>query len=100
MSPARRWPSRTGASASSPATDVLLPVSKYTGSSSVRIPERIWTIGHSTLPAEDFIALLGTHGIELLADVRRFPSSRRHPQFNREPLTASLEAARIEYLHF
>jgi uncharacterized protein (DUF488 family) len=66
----------------------------------VSTPQRIWTIGHSTLPAEDFIALLGTHGIELLADVRRFPSSRRHPQFNREPLTASLEAAGIEYLHF
>ena len=66
----------------------------------MKSPERIWTIGHSTLPAEDFIALLGTHGIELLADVRRFPSSRRHPQFNRETLAASLEAAGIEYLHF
>jgi len=66
----------------------------------VKSPERIWTIGHSTLPAAAFIALLHTHGIELMADVRRFPSSRRHPQFNREPLTASLEAAGIEYLHF
>lgn len=61
---------------------------------------RIWTIGHSTLPAADLIALLSTHGIELLADVRRFPSSRRHPQFDHESLMASLAAEGIEYLHF
>ena len=61
---------------------------------------RIWTIGHSTLPADDFLALLAAHRIELLADVRRFPSSRRHPQFNREALVASLATARIGYLHF
>jgi uncharacterized protein (DUF488 family) len=66
----------------------------------VKSPERIWTIGHSTLPAAAFIALLQTHGIGLLADVRRLPSSRRHPQFNRESLTESLAAAGIDYLHF
>jgi uncharacterized protein (DUF488 family) len=66
----------------------------------VSTPQRIWTIGHSTVPAEDFIALLHTHGIEVLADVRRFPTSRRHPQFNRESLTGSLPAAGIDYLHF
>src|SRR5258706_15341332 len=63
-------------------------------------PARLWTIGHSTLPVADFIALLAGRGIELLMDVRRFPSSRRHPQFNRESLAASLEAADIGYLHF
>ena len=66
----------------------------------MKSPERIWTIGHSTLPAAEFIALLVTHGIELLADVRRFPSSRRHPQFNRESLTESLVAVGIDYRHF
>jgi uncharacterized protein (DUF488 family) len=66
----------------------------------VNSSQRIWTIGHSTLPATAFIALLHTHGIELLADVRRFPSSRRHPQFNRESLIGSLAAAGIDYLHF
>jgi uncharacterized protein (DUF488 family) len=60
----------------------------------------LWTIGHSTLPSEDFIALLAQQKIELLADVRRFPSSRRHPQFNRETLADSLERAGIGYLHF
>ena len=63
-------------------------------------PARLWTIGHSTLPVADFIALLAGHGIELLMDVRRFPSSRRHPQFNLESLAASLDAADIGYLHF
>ena len=38
--------------------------------------------------------------IELLADVRRFPASRRHPHFNREALTASLADAGIVYQHF
>ena len=66
----------------------------------MKSPERIWTIGHSILPAATFIALLHTHGIELLADVRRFPNSRRHPQFNRESLTGSLASVAIAYLHF
>ena len=61
---------------------------------------RIWTIGHSTLPATQFLALLKASDIESLADVRRFPSSRRHPQFNLEPLAASLAAAQISYQHF
>jgi uncharacterized protein (DUF488 family) len=61
---------------------------------------RIWTVGHSTLPVDDFVALAAGHGIELLADVRRFPSSRRHPQFNREALAASLKSAGIDYRHF
>ena len=70
------------------------------GSSAVKNPQQIWTIGHSTLPATAFIALLHAHDVELLADVRRFPSSRRHPQFNRESLTESLAKVGIDYLHF
>ena len=66
----------------------------------MKSPQRIWTIGHSILPAADFIALLVTHGIELLADIRRFPASRRHPRFNRDSLTGSLAAIGIDYLHF
>jgi uncharacterized protein (DUF488 family) len=61
---------------------------------------RIWTAGHSMLPVDDFVALVAGHGIELLADVRRFPSSRRHPQFNRESLAAALKTAGIGYRHF
>jgi uncharacterized protein (DUF488 family) len=59
----------------------------------------LFTIGHSTRPVGELLGLLGEHGVELLVDVRRFPASRRHPQFGREALAASLAAAGIEYLH-
>ncbi len=59
----------------------------------------LWTIGHSNQPLEPFIRALKAHEIELVADVRRFPSSRRHPHFSGERLAASLERAGIGYLH-
>jgi uncharacterized protein (DUF488 family) len=43
--------------------------------------------------------LLTEHGVKVLVDVRRFPASRRHPQFAREALAASLARAGIEYIH-
>jgi uncharacterized protein (DUF488 family) len=58
---------------------------------------RIWTIGHSTHTAEQFAAILGAHRIELIADVRRFPGSRRLPQFSSERLEADLAGAGILY---
>jgi uncharacterized protein (DUF488 family) len=51
----------------------------------------VWTIGHSTRPLEDFLGLLAEHRIEAVADVRRYPGSRRWPHFAREPLAAALE---------
>ena len=62
--------------------------------------EKIWTIGHSTRTIEDFIKALQANEIQLVADVRTLPGSRRHPQFNREPLRQSLAAAGISYQHF
>lgn len=59
----------------------------------------ILTIGHSTRPLEEFIALLQAHGATLLADVRTVPRSRRNPQFNRETLPTALAAAGIGYRH-
>src|SRR5690554_5334048 len=59
--------------------------------------ETIWTIGHSTRSIEEFIALLRHYRIEAVADVRRFPGSRRLPQFGQDALRASLRAAGIEY---
>ena len=59
----------------------------------------IYTIGHSTRPLEQFLPLLERSGIECLVDVRAFPGSRRHPQFNREALARSLSDAGIEYRH-
>jgi uncharacterized protein (DUF488 family) len=38
-------------------------------------------------------------GVETLVDVRRFPGSRRHPQFNLDSLAAALPEAGIEYRH-
>jgi len=59
----------------------------------------VWTVGHSTLSIEDFITSLATHRISALVDVRRFPSSRRHPQFNKTNLSGSLNDASITYFH-
>lgn len=63
-------------------------------------PREIWTIGHSTRSIGDFIALLQENNINVLADVRRFPGSRRHPQFGLEQFSASLGEAGIKYFHF
>ena len=58
---------------------------------------RIWTIGHSTRTADAFIELLRFQQIELVVDVRRYPGSRRHPQFNSGPLARALAEAGIDY---
>lgn len=60
----------------------------------------LWTIGHSTRELNAFLALLTENKIESLADVRRFPGSRRHPHFNREALSATLQNNGITYTHF
>lgn len=59
----------------------------------------LWTIGHSTRSLEEFLHLLHAEGIRLLADVRAFPYSRRHPQFNTDVLPRSLQDAGIDYRH-
>ena len=62
------------------------------------LPRTVHTIGHSTRAIEDFALLLKTHGIELVVDVRRWPSSRRYPHFRRDALAASLNTSDIEYI--
>jgi uncharacterized protein (DUF488 family) len=59
----------------------------------------VYTIGHSTRSSEELLALLRDAGVGLVADVRAFPSSRRHPQFNRGALADWLPAAGIGYQH-
>jgi uncharacterized protein (DUF488 family) len=59
----------------------------------------IFTVGHSTLPIERFIALLQTYGIERLVDLRTMPRSRHNPQFNDTALAGSLTAEHLEYVH-
>ena len=58
----------------------------------------LWTIGHSTRPWEEFVAILQAAGIEVLVDVRRFAGSRRNPQYSRDTMPMALAEAGIEYL--
>jgi len=59
----------------------------------------VFTLGHSTLPIERFIALLGIYGIERLVDIRSLPRSRHNPQFNEAALAESLRSKHLEYVH-
>jgi uncharacterized protein (DUF488 family) len=59
----------------------------------------LFTIGHSTHSIEEFIALLNSHGVLHLVDVRSIPKSRHVPQFNSDALATSLNAANIAYTH-
>ena len=59
----------------------------------------VFTVGHSTLPIERFIALLQTYGVKRLVDIRTMPRSRHNPQFNDTSLAESLTARQIEYVH-
>jgi len=60
-------------------------------------PATIWTIGHSTRTLEEFLGLLSEYRIEAIADVRRFPGSRRYPYFASDALAATLPAHGIAY---
>lgn len=57
----------------------------------------LWTIGHSTRPWDEFVAMLDEAGIEVLVDVRRFAGSRRNPQYSRDAMPAALAAVGIRY---
>ena len=59
----------------------------------------IWSIGHSTRPFEEFVAILNSFKIELVADIRSYPGSRKFPQFNREALEICLPQNNIQYIH-
>ena len=61
---------------------------------------QIFTIGHSNRSFEEFLNLLKESQIQTLVDIRRFPSSRKFPYFNRDALAPLLEAQGIEYLWF
>src|SRR5579862_9244288 len=61
---------------------------------------QVFTIGHSTRALADFIAALQAAGVDAVADIRRFPKSRRYPHFNDENLAPALAEAGIAYRHF
>lgn len=57
------------------------------------------TLGHSNRSLEDFLALLEDAAVRTLFDVRRHPSSRRHPQFNEGNLEEALADHGVDYRH-
>jgi uncharacterized protein (DUF488 family) len=57
----------------------------------------ICTVGHGTLPAEDFATVVAGAGTEVVVDVRSLPASRRHPQFGREAMERWLPDAGVAY---
>ncbi len=59
----------------------------------------IWTIGHSTHSLDEFIDMLKSFQIEVVADIRSFPGSRRVPHFNKEALEVSLPQSGFRYIH-
>jgi uncharacterized protein (DUF488 family) len=64
------------------------------------MPYAMLTIGHSDRTIEDFLGILTQHRVAFLADVRKMPGSRKHPQFNDDALASSLATAGIGYEHF
>jgi uncharacterized protein (DUF488 family) len=64
---------------------------------SIRV--RVFTIGHGTRPVEELVEMLRSAAVETLVDVRRFPGSRRNPQFNQAALEKTASTAGIVYRH-
>jgi uncharacterized protein (DUF488 family) len=58
---------------------------------------KLLTIGHSTHSLDRFLALLAQHEVKAVVDIRRFPGSRKRPQFGRENLASAFRQASVEY---
>jgi uncharacterized protein (DUF488 family) len=59
----------------------------------------VYTIGHSTRPIAEFIALLEQVAVNMVVDVRSIPRSRTNPQYNADALPGTLSVAGISYRH-
>jgi uncharacterized protein (DUF488 family) len=59
--------------------------------------QTVWTVGHSVRPLGEFLAVLEAYDVELVADVRRFPGSRRLPHYAAPALETALAARGIAY---
>ncbi|ARQ05762.1 DUF488 domain-containing protein [Macrococcoides canis] len=60
---------------------------------------KIFTIGHSTYTTNEFLEMLKEANIDYLVDIRAFPYSKKHPQFNGDVLADALNQHNIEYQH-
>lgn len=59
----------------------------------------VYTFGHSSRSIEEFVSALRAYDVTLVVDVRRFPGSRRNPQFGADALAETLDEHGIEYRH-
>jgi len=62
--------------------------------------KKLWTIGHSTHSLDEFVAMLQSFNVECVMDIRRFPSSKKFPHFNKDNLEKSIPEHNIQYIHF
>ncbi len=62
------------------------------------LDSNLFTIGHSNLPADQFLALLKAHGVTAIVDVRSVPFSRRFPWFSSRTLAERLQSKGIAYV--
>jgi uncharacterized protein (DUF488 family) len=74
-------------------------VIKHSGRATMPEQQLVLTIGHSTRPIEEFIALLQENEVGCLLDIRTVPRSRHNPQYNLDALPVSLAAAGIGFEH-
>ncbi len=58
----------------------------------------VYTVGHSNRQLKEFLAILERYSIDLVVDVRRFPTSRKFPHFSRDSLAAALQAMGVSYV--
>src|ERR1700712_5678520 len=78
-----------------------MTASSSASSAEPRMPavRRIYTVGHSSRTLVEFTEILRAFEIECLVDIRRFPRSRTHPQFNGDTLSLALSELAIEYAY-
>jgi uncharacterized protein (DUF488 family) len=60
---------------------------------------RVFTVGHGARPAAELVDVLRAARVATVVDVRRYPGSRRHPQFGQAAIEAALGEAEIGYRH-
>src|SRR3954468_24299223 len=64
-----------------------------------RFRMNVYTIGHSTRTADELSALLREHDVKLLADIRRYPGSKRYPHFASDSIARGLPEHGVAYVH-
>jgi len=82
-----------------PASSSTSSVSLQQAETADDVEQCIFTVGHSNVSAEAFLALISQHSIKKLVDVRSIPSSRRFPHFSKKSLESLCHKQGISYQH-